>query len=57
MSSEAEAQVSMTEEAAEASPKPDGSKPKHGRSMRSIFIALGIFVTILALVHRYFYVR
>jgi predicted MPP superfamily phosphohydrolase len=46
----------MTEDAAER-PKPDGSKPKHGRSLRSIVIALGIFMTVLALVHRYFYVR
>lgn len=57
MSSDADAQVSMTDDAVQASPKQDGSKPSHGRSMRSIFIVLGIFVTILVLVHRYFYVR
>jgi predicted MPP superfamily phosphohydrolase len=56
MSSDAQAQGSMTEHAADQ-PKHDGSKPKHGRSLRGIVIALGIFVTLLALVHRYFYVR
>lgn len=44
-------------EAAKPSDKPDGARPKHGRSLRSIAIALGIFMLVLALVHRYFYVR
>jgi len=58
MANEAEAQASMTQtETARPSGRPDGSRPKHGRSMRSIFLALGIFTAVLFLAHRYFYVR
>jgi len=44
-------------EAAEVSQKPDGARPTHGRSLRGIIIALGVFTALLLLAHRYFYVR